>query len=337
MTHPSDNIQPADYCMICGASINAGNYHTCGGTPTYCYRCGKITHAGLCVSAPSAGTAITSSGNPMTVGGPVPAFSSAPPKDDREFIARFANCRGFRSAADWERMRNLAGPNGLVGIATLRLDLAESRAQVAERDLAIKKWASDFSDIGAAFNATIDDLHGLCVAVIGFDPDTSEELEIATEKAISMRRTASFPGHYISTACQRDKHEHCRRADKWAGEPCQCDCGHAGAAKNIGLRKATTEDLIERVLEGAWEDADSDDLNGLDELQTAVNAFNEANSGIDVYMVDYSEAIVLDASILEEWRREQGALASATPPAETQARISRGGTDPEGTPSTQIL
>ena len=30
------------------------------------------------------------------------------------------------------------------------------------------------------------------------------------------------------------------------------------AAKNIGLRKASTEDLIERVLEEAWEDADSD-------------------------------------------------------------------------------
>lgn len=78
------------------------------------------------------------------------------------------------------------------------------------------------------------------------------------------------------------------------------------AAKNIGLRKATTEDLIERVLEEAWEDADSDDLNGLDELQVAVDAFNEANSGIDVYMVDYNEAIVLDESILEEWRRERG-------------------------------
>lgn len=78
------------------------------------------------------------------------------------------------------------------------------------------------------------------------------------------------------------------------------------SAKNIGLRKATTEDLIERILEEAWEDADSDDLNGLDELQVAVDAFNEANSGIDVYMVDYNEAIVLDESILEEWLREQG-------------------------------
>ena len=47
-----------------------------------------------------------------------------------------------------------------------------------------------------------------------------------------------------------------------------------------------------------------------------VDAFNEANSGIDVYMVDYSEAIVLDQSILEEWRREQGTPDGVTPQAE---------------------
>lgn len=76
----------------------------------------------------------------------------------------------------------------------------------------------------------------------------------------------------------------------------QCDepPEYVWAAKNIGLRKASTEDLIERILEEAWEDADSDDLNGLDELGVAVDAFNEANSGTDVYMVDYCEAIVLD-------------------------------------------
>lgn len=82
------------------------------------------------------------------------------------------------------------------------------------------------------------------------------------------------------------------------------------SAKNVGLRKATTEDLVERVLEEAWEDADSDDLNGLDELQKAVDAFNEANAGVAVYMVDYNEAIVLDAAILAEWRVETGQATS---------------------------
>jgi hypothetical protein len=105
---------------------------------------------------------------------------------------------------------------------------------------------------------------------------------------------------------------------------CDSPPEYVWAAKNIGLRKATTEDLIERVLEEAWEDADSSDLNGLDELQAAVDAFNEANSGIDVYMVDYNEAIVLDDSILEEWRREQGASADATPQADNGVRIRKG-------------
>ncbi len=86
----------------------------------------------------------------------------------------------------------------------------------------------------------------------------------------------------------------------------QCDSPpeYVWAVNNIGLRGANIEDLIDSVLEEAWEDADSDDLNGLEELQAAVDAFNEANSGIDVYMVDYDEAIVLDQSILEEWRRK---------------------------------
>lgn len=82
------------------------------------------------------------------------------------------------------------------------------------------------------------------------------------------------------------------------------------AAKNVGLRKATINDLIERILEEAWEDAEPDDLNGLNELQIAVDAFNAANSEICVYMADYNEAIVLDDSILEEWGRDQGRLAA---------------------------
>lgn len=88
------------------------------------------------------------------------------------------------------------------------------------------------------------------------------------------------------------------------------------SAKNIGLRQANLEDLTERVLEEAWEDAEPDDLNGIDELQKAVDAFNEANIGIAVYMVDYHEAIVLDEGILEEWHREQGPRVADPPQAE---------------------
>lgn len=77
------------------------------------------------------------------------------------------------------------------------------------------------------------------------------------------------------------------------------------SAKDVGLRKASIEDLVNCVLEEAWEDADIDDLNGVEELQKAVDVFNEANAGVSVYMVDYHEALVLDEQILAEWLREQ--------------------------------
>jgi hypothetical protein len=86
-----------------------------------------------------------------------------------------------------------------------------------------------------------------------------------------------------------------------------CDAApeYIWAAKDIGLKKAAMEDLVDRILEEAWEDADIEDLNGIEELQKAIDMFNEVNSGISVYMVDYNEALVLDDEILAEWRMEQ--------------------------------
>ncbi len=77
------------------------------------------------------------------------------------------------------------------------------------------------------------------------------------------------------------------------------------SAKDVGLKKATMEDLVDRILQEAWEDADIDDLNGTEELQRAIDLFNESNAGISVYMVDYNEALVIDDEILAEWRLEQ--------------------------------
>lgn len=37
---------------------------------------------------------------------------------------------------------------------------------------------------------------------------------------------ASYPGHYISTACQGGLHDQCRHESKWRHEPCLCKCGH---------------------------------------------------------------------------------------------------------------
>ena len=50
-----------------------------------------------------------------------------------------------------------------------------------------------------------------------------------------------------------------------------------GAAVDIGVVKATTENFYQNMLgENMWEDIDVSDLYGVDELETAVTAFNEA-------------------------------------------------------------
>lgn len=64
------------------------------------------------------------------------------------------------------------------------------------------------------------------------------------------------------------------------------------ACKNVGVQRADLEDITEHIVENMWEDADSSDLNGLDELQTALDAFNEANRSIRVWGPDYSTAIL---------------------------------------------
>lgn len=66
------------------------------------------------------------------------------------------------------------------------------------------------------------------------------------------------------------------------------------ACKNIGVPLASTESLYENLLEGMWEDADVNDLNGIDELEAAVKAFNEANRAIRVYEPDYDVAILVE-------------------------------------------
>jgi hypothetical protein len=66
------------------------------------------------------------------------------------------------------------------------------------------------------------------------------------------------------------------------------------ACKNIGVPLATTESLYENLLENMWEDADVYDLNGVEELETEVTAFNEANKSISVWEPDYSLAILIE-------------------------------------------
>jgi hypothetical protein len=65
------------------------------------------------------------------------------------------------------------------------------------------------------------------------------------------------------------------------------------ACKDIGVIGATTESLYENMLDNMWDDADVYDLNGVNELEAAVTAFNEANKNISVWEPDYSTAILV--------------------------------------------
>lgn len=65
------------------------------------------------------------------------------------------------------------------------------------------------------------------------------------------------------------------------------------ACKDIGVPKANSDSIIENLLENMWEDADHNDLNGLEELDAAIEKFNAANQSISVWEPDYSTAIIL--------------------------------------------
>jgi len=52
---------------------------------------------------------------------------------------------------------------------------------------------------------------------------------------------------------------------------------YAWACKDVGVPKATSEEIIEQLLAEMWEDADHNDLNGVDELDAAIDVFNKAN------------------------------------------------------------
>lgn len=64
------------------------------------------------------------------------------------------------------------------------------------------------------------------------------------------------------------------------------------ACKDVGIPMATSENIVDNLLDNMWEDADPSDLNGLDELDEAIKAFNEANRAIHVWEPDYSTAIL---------------------------------------------
>lgn len=69
------------------------------------------------------------------------------------------------------------------------------------------------------------------------------------------------------------------------------------ACADRGLQKASVSDITEQILDSAWEDADETDLNGIEELQAAIDAFNKANESIHCWEVDYSTAILVNKEV----------------------------------------
>lgn len=72
---------------------------------------------------------------------------------------------------------------------------------------------------------------------------------LVSEQQAALLVTASYPGHYVSTACQRGKHEHCGLQDKWGGEKCQCNCGHVAVTAQLTYEQQAAQiaKLEERI------------------------------------------------------------------------------------------
>jgi hypothetical protein len=66
------------------------------------------------------------------------------------------------------------------------------------------------------------------------------------------------------------------------------------ACADHGIRTVDVEDVLTDILENMWEDADYTDLYGVDELEAALKAFNEANKSIQLWEPDYTTAILVE-------------------------------------------
>ena len=65
------------------------------------------------------------------------------------------------------------------------------------------------------------------------------------------------------------------------------------ACQDSHLPKVDLADVTCNLLDNMWDDADTSDLNGIEELEAALKAFNEANESVQMWEVDYSTAILV--------------------------------------------
>jgi hypothetical protein len=72
------------------------------------------------------------------------------------------------------------------------------------------------------------------------------------------------------------------------------------ACKPTRLPRVDLEDVTSNLLDNMWDDADINDLNGVEELETALEAFNKANEDLPMREPDYSTAILVNPRKEEE-------------------------------------
>jgi hypothetical protein len=65
------------------------------------------------------------------------------------------------------------------------------------------------------------------------------------------------------------------------------------ACSTHGIPAIDLEDCTTNIIDNMWEDADYSDLNGVEELEAALAAFNKANESIQLWEPDYSTAILV--------------------------------------------
>lgn len=74
------------------------------------------------------------------------------------------------------------------------------------------------------------------------------------------------------------------------------------ACKGHGIPTVDLEDVTTNIIDNMWDDADTGDLNGIDELEAALAAFNRANESVRLWEPDYSTAILVTP---RHWRGEK--------------------------------
>ena len=63
------------------------------------------------------------------------------------------------------------------------------------------------------------------------------------------------------------------------------------ACHTHGIPTIDLDDCTTNIIDNMWDDANYDDLNGVEELEAALAAFNKANESIQLWEPDYSTAI----------------------------------------------